>query len=195
MTEGIDWLAVVTAIAAIAGPVIAVWITRMSDDRKEIQGRRMEIFRTLMRTRKMPVHFDHVGALNLIEIEFSGDAPVIVAWKEYLKVLSDPIPPETDDVGHTQLRQRRDASLTKLISSIAKILKFKVEQMDIFEGNYVPQGWLDDDWEQKLTRKILIDVLSGRRPIMIQPHTPIQGGGVYPPAPSLPQIEKQSDQA
>jgi hypothetical protein len=189
----VDWFAVVTALAAIAGPVIAVWITRKSDDRKEVQARRMDIFRTLMRTRKLPVHFEHVGALNLIEIEFSDDAPVIAAWKEYLKVLSEPIPPETDDVGHAQLRQRRDASLTKLISSIAKVLKFKVEQMDIFEGNYVPQGWLDDDWEQKLTRKILIDVLSGRRPIMIQPHTPIQAGGVYPPAPVMPQIEKQTE--
>lgn len=48
MIDGIDWFAVVTALAAIVGPVVAVWITRMSDDRKEIQGRRMEIFRTLM---------------------------------------------------------------------------------------------------------------------------------------------------
>lgn len=187
MTEGIDWFAVVTALAAVAGPVIAVWITRMSDDRKDVQGRRMDIFRTLMRTRKLPVHFEHVGALNLIEIEFAADAPVIAAWKDYLKVLGEPIPSENDVAGHTQLRQKRDAKLTKLISSIAKVLKFKVEQMDIFEGNYVPQGWFDDDWEQKLARKGMIDVLSGRRPILIQPFAPSQATGPYPPP---PQIEK-----
>lgn len=97
MTEGIDWFAIVTALAAIAGPVIAVWITRMSDDRKEVQGRRMDIFRTLMRTRKMPVHFDHVGALNLIEIEFAEDQSVIKAWKEYLANLSEPFPSNADE--------------------------------------------------------------------------------------------------
>lgn len=183
--EQVDWFAVATAFAAVLGPVVAVWITRLSDDRKEVQGRRMDIFRTLMRTRKLPVHFEHVGALNLIEIEFANDPAVISSWKEYLKVLSEPIPPESDTAAYSQLRQKRDAHLTKLISSIAKVLKFKVEQMDIFEGNYVPQGWFDDDWEQKLARKGLIDVLSGNRPIVIQPFVPPQAGAPYPPPPEI----------
>jgi hypothetical protein len=188
--NGGEWLAVATALAAVVGPVVAVWITRMSDDRKEIQGRRMDIFRTLMRTRKMPVHFDHVGALNLIEIEFANDESVIRAWKEYLKNLSEPFPSNAEEAVQSNFLKKRETMLTKLISEIAKVLKFKVEQMDIFEGNYIPQGWHDDDWEQKLARKGLIDVLSGRRPIVIQPYAPSQGTGPYPPP---PQIEKQPE--
>ncbi|MDF2142823.1 DUF6680 family protein [Paenirhodobacter sp. CAU 1674] len=191
MSEGIDWFAIVTAAAAVIGPVIAVWITRLSDDRKEVQGRRMDIFRTLMRTRKMPVHFDHVGALNLIEIEFAEDESVIRAWKEYLRNLSEPFPANAKEATQSNFLKKRETMLTKLISEIAKVLKFEVEQMDIFEGNYIPQGWHDDDWEQKLARKGLIDILSGRRPIVIQPYAPSQGTGPYPPP---PQIEKPSDE-
>ncbi|GAA0288301.1 DUF6680 family protein [Rhodovulum strictum] len=194
MIEGIDWFAIATAAAAVIGPAVAVWITRKSDDRKEVQARRMDIFRTLMRTRRIPIHFEHVGALNLIEIEFAKDAPVIAAWKEYLRVLSEPTPPEGDIVAHTQLRQRRDTHLTKLISTIAKALKFNVEQMDIFEGNYIPQGWHDEDWEQKAVRKALLEVLSSRRPVLFQPYTPSQGTGPYPPAPQIPVPADQAAQ-
>ncbi len=186
MAEGVDWFAVATAAAAIVGPVVAVWITRASDDRREVQARRMDIFRTLMRTRKLPVHMDHVGALNLIEIEFADEDSVIRAWKEYLKNLGESFPSTSSEAVQASFLKRRETLLTKLISEIAKVLKFKVEQMDIFEGNYIPQGWHDDDWEQKLARKGLVDVLTGRRALMIQPYTPSQGSGPYPPAPSPP---------
>lgn len=76
--------------------------------------------------------------------------------------------------------------LTKLIYEISKVLKFKVEQLDILEGNYIPQGWNDDDWEQKLVRKALIDVLSGRRPILFQAFNPSNNNDPYPPAPEVP---------
>jgi hypothetical protein len=177
-----DWFAVVTAIAAVSGPIIAVWITRMSDDRREYYNRRMNIFRTLMRTRKMPIHYDHVGALNLIEIEFAKNAQVMTAWKEYLKTLGEAFPAQASEPIQSGFLQKRETLLTKLISEIAKDLQFKVDQMDIFEGNYIPQGWHDEDWEQKLVRKGLIDVLSGKRPLAIQPYTV---PSVYPAAPTL----------
>ncbi len=182
MIENVDWFAIVTAAAAVSGPIIAVWITRMSDDRKEYYNRRMNIFRTLMRTRKMPVHFDHVGALNLIEIDFAKNPLVIAAWKEYLKNLGEPFPAQAAEPIQSVFLQKRETLLTKLISEIAKDLKFSVEQMDIFEGNYIPQGWHDEDWEQKLVRKGLVEVLSGRRPLMIQAYAV---PGPYPPAPTI----------
>ena len=41
----------------------------------------MDLFRTLMRTRRVPMSADHVGALNLIEIEFASEPDVLAAWK------------------------------------------------------------------------------------------------------------------
>lgn len=185
--EGVTLLGVVTAIAAITGPAIAVWITRMSDDKKEVRGRRMDIFRTLMRTRKMPIHFDHVGALNLIEIEFSGDPKVIAAWKEYLKNLNLPYPSAAPDNARNLFVQTRENLLTKLISEMSKVLKFKVEQLDILEGNYLPRGWDDDENENRMVKRSLIEVFSGRRPILFQPYHPDQPHGPYPPAPKAPE--------
>lgn len=179
------WTAIVTALAAVAGPLLAVWITRMSDERKEIAGRRMDIFRTLMRTRKMPIHYDHVGALNLIEIEFVDDAKVIAAWREYFKTLGERIPPDLNQRGHEELRKKRETLLTKLIYEIAVVLKFKVEQLEILEGNYIPQGWDDEATEQQIVRKSLIEVLGGRRPILFQPYNPAAANGPYPPAPQV----------
>lgn len=183
MSEGIDWFAVATAVAAVLGPLIAISVTRMSDDRKEVRDRQMAIFRTLMRTRKMPIHIEHVGALNLVEIEFVTEPAVLNAWREYLKNLGEPYPAQATEPIQAQFQKRRDLLLTKLISEIAKALKFEVEQMDIFEGNYIPQGWNDDDFEQRLVRKGLIDVLHGRRPLLMQPFIAQQAP--YPPAPKI----------
>ena len=184
MTEGVTILGIATAFAALIGPAVAVWVTRMSDDRKEVRSRRMDIFRTLMRTRKMPIHFDHVGALNLVEIEFANDKEVITAWKSYLKNLGERLPPDASPEAQNAFHQSRENLLTKLIYEISKVLNFKVEQLDILEGNYIPQGWNDDDWEQKLARKSMIDVLTGRRPVLIQPYSAEQNNGPYPPAPA-----------
>ncbi|MFS8183255.1 DUF6680 family protein [Pseudovibrio denitrificans] len=184
--NGVTILGIVTAIAALLGPAVAVWITRLSDDRKEARARRMDLFRTLMRTRMMPIHFDHVGALNLVEIEFSHDKQVIAAWREYLKNLGKSFPSEDDPEIQSKFRQERETLLTKLIYEISKVLNFKVEQLDILEGNYIPQGWNDDDWEHKLVRKSMIEVLAGRRPILIQSYVPNQNLGPYPPAPQIP---------
>ena len=183
------WMAIITALAAVAGPLLAVWITRMSDQRKEVAGRRMDIFRTLMRTRKMPIHYEHVGALNLIEIEFVGDAKVIAAWKDYLKNLGERIPADLDHSGHEELRKKRETLLTKLIYEISVVLDFKVEQLEILEGNYIPQGWDDEANEQRIVRQSLINVLGGSRPILFQPHNPAVQNGPYPPAPQIKDVE------
>ncbi|AZB57275.1 hypothetical protein EBL89_18480 [Cereibacter sphaeroides] len=122
MTLSVDWMAVATAAAAVAGPLIAIWVTRMSDGRREVTSRRMEIFRTLMRTRRMPIHYDHVAALNLVEIEFSGCQTVIAAWREYLRNLSERLSEPNDFDARTAFSKRREALLTKLIHEIALTL-------------------------------------------------------------------------
>lgn len=151
MINGVTILGVVAAVAAISGPGIAVWITRMSDVRKEFRARRMDIFRTLMQTRLMPIDFRHVGALNLIEIEFVNDTQVINAWRAYLNKLGEHVPPDVNNESEISILDQRKTLLTKLISEISKVLKFKVEQLDILEGNYIPQGWDDDAWEQRVS--------------------------------------------
>lgn len=72
---------ILTLIAIFSGPFFAILVSRILDNGKEQRARQMEIFRTLMRTRRTPIWAEHVGALNLVEIEFKDDPKVIAAWK------------------------------------------------------------------------------------------------------------------
>jgi len=181
MTNITTWL---NFLVILAGPLLAVWFTRVNDDKRADKARKMDIFRTLMRTRKIPVHIDHVGALNLIEVEFINNKKVITAWKTYLANLSENLPSIEQKAEYDAAIRKRDSLLTKLLSEIAQALKIKVEQLDILEGNYIPQGWLNDDWEQRLARRHLIDVLAGRSSILIRPQS-TNTQSPYPPAPEI----------
>jgi len=182
---------VLTLIAILVGPAFGAWLTRRLDDRREIQKRKFDVFRALMRTRKMPIHIDHVSALNLVEVEFIKHRDVISAWKTYLTNLGESLPPVEEKDRYDAAIKRRDSLLTKLLHEIARALKVEIEQLSILEGNYIPQGWVDDDWEQRLVRRGLIDVLSGRRPIAMRPEIPTQNSP-YPPPPSINQKNETS---
>lgn len=49
-------MGLLTILAIVVGPVIAVWVTRKIDRDRAAAERKMDIFRTLMRTRGMPIH-------------------------------------------------------------------------------------------------------------------------------------------
>src|SRR5690242_20280786 len=82
-----------TILALVLGPIIAVQATRYLDNKKEERERKLKVFKTLMETRAYNVSWDHVVALNRIDLEFSpkkdGEKEVIEAWKAYLFHLGD----------------------------------------------------------------------------------------------------------
>ena len=112
------------------------------------KDRKYDIFRTLMRTRMVPLPWEHVGALNLVEVELIEHTEVVQAWKAYLENLAQPVPSYNDDI-YNRSRQDRDALLTSLLDKIAQALDIKISQLDILQGNYVPRGWSDDNQEQR----------------------------------------------
>lgn len=63
-----DWLMI---FAVLTGPVIAVQLTRYLDNRKDENERKVMIFKTLMATRSYPLSWNHVEALNRIDLEFN----------------------------------------------------------------------------------------------------------------------------
>lgn len=92
-----DWLMIA---AVLAGPIIAVQLTRHLDDKREVRDRKLQVFKTLMATRAYTVSWDHVVALNRIDLEFNrrnqNERAVIEAWKAYLDLLGDRnIPPSS----------------------------------------------------------------------------------------------------
>ena len=86
-----------------------------------------------MRTRRMRLSPDHVGALNLVEIEFYGEAPVIEAWKAYWVHLHLAYP--VDTARQQQFQRDQEGLLTRLLHAIATTLRFNIEQLEILEGD------------------------------------------------------------
>lgn len=177
MPDKITWFEIFTLIALIAGPVIAVIIARYMDTRRAKRERRMDIFRTLMRTRRSRLMPDHVGALNLVEIEFKDEAAVITEWKAYFEHLGIDHPKRTDEQVEDKMAQaekqrrfgkyderiakEREKLLAKLLHAISKIMDFEIEQLEIFEGGYFPQAWGDIELQQEAIRRFIVGLAFG----------------------------------
>ena len=145
-----------TLAAIVFGPLLGAWFALWLQGRREKRDRRFDIFRTLMRTRRTPIWPDHVGALNLVEIEFSDNPEVIRAWKALFEHFGQPQPRHPDEelpdgLGEAEylerekrynvrIGQERHSLLSKLLHAIGKDLGFNIEQLEIFEGGYTPQG-------------------------------------------------------
>ena len=172
-------LEILTILAIFIGPISAIAVSRILDNGKERKARQMDIFRTLMRTRRTPIWADHVGALNLVEIEFKDNPTIIAAWTALFehfgaKHVRGPDEEITAGLNQGEIGQRhrrfddrlateRQKLLAKLLHAIAKKLRFDAEQLEIFEGGYTPQGWEDVELEQRAIRRYIVDLYLGRR--------------------------------
>ena len=79
--------------ATALSPLIAVQVTRYLDDRKEVRGRKLKVFKTLMATRAYSLSAAHVEALNTIDLEFSpkrrAEKATLDVWQQYLDHLAN----------------------------------------------------------------------------------------------------------
>jgi hypothetical protein len=153
--------------ATFAGPIAAVLVTRGVDNLRDKERRRLEVFRSLMRTRRMPLSQEHVSALNLVEIEFISKPKVIAAFKALLSHYDSGYGANKTLDELKAANDKADALRTTLLSAIAVVLGYNFEQMDILRGSYMPQGWGVELDEQTAVRKGLAELLSGRRPLPI----------------------------
>ena len=169
-----------TVAALLAGPPLGVGLAGYLEYRRDRGGRRMDVFRTLMRTRRVPTSGDHVGALNLIEIEFAHDGEVLAAWRELFQhfaathsrrpdevILPDAPSAERERRFNQRLNDERQRLLAKLLHAMARVLNFKIEQLEIFEGGYTPQGWETELLEQQAVRNFLIDLYRGNKALPV----------------------------
>ncbi|MGC8536922.1 MAG: DUF6680 family protein [Rhizomicrobium sp.] len=175
------YLGISVVIATLLGPVLAVYVTRRIDEARQVRERRLTIFRSLMATRRATLAADKVMALNMVEIDFYGIKPVEDAHQEVMAHINLPRPLPAD------WGDRHRKLLTKLLSEMAKVLGYDLQQLDVLEGGYYPQGFADIELEQQELRREFIQVLSGNRPLRVSPAAPAPPAPFPPPpAPSGP---------
>jgi hypothetical protein len=174
----VEIIDIVTIVAIIVGPIAAVIVTRAMDERNAKNVRRHAIFRDLMRTRSAKLSLEHVTALNLVEIEFYENSGVRSAWQKYMENLSSEAPEDRAQ----DFYGKRDQLFIKLLQEVANQIGLKkVDITDLMTSNYYPQGWANDEVEQRKVRALLIQTLSGMKPLRVRMQDERQWDGPFPP--------------
>ena len=116
-----------TILAILIGPTVGVLITIWTNNKKEKNHQRMNLFLTLLAYRKdYPFPIDFVNALNTIDVVYHGNNDVIKCWKSLFE--SFYIVPY--DI---KLMQRR---LLDLLDSMAKSLGYNDIKQTDFDSFY-----------------------------------------------------------
>ncbi len=162
--------------ATLFGPVLAVLVSSRIDKTRQKKERQLYVFRALMGSRRAPISQERVHALNLVEIEFYGVQSVEKAYKFLMEHIN--VRP-LDQTWDSEFRKR----MTKLLSTIAKELGYQLEQLDVLDGGYYPQGFSDEQDELRTARRLLNDVLSGHRSLLVSSVPPMPSFPFPPPPP------------
>jgi len=148
-------------LAVLAGPIIAVQLTRFLDNKREVRERKLQIFKTLMATRAYTISWDHVMTLNRIDLEFDKnnkkEKAVIEAWKAYLDLLGE------KSITGEQWGIKRIDLLVELLHKMAVVLGYDFDKTHIKNSSYSPTAHGDIEDELRAIRKGLIEVLEGKR--------------------------------
>lgn len=178
-------LAIVSIVAIVVGPIAAVAITRVIDTRREVKLRKLDVFRTLMKTRRERLAYDHVSALNLVELEFYGEQAVQNAYRKYIEHLGMKAPPVGQD---ERFFKTRSETFADLLKEIGKSLGYSFDKMDLERLGYSPVGWERDQALTRNNASMINDILSGRRGFPVAPFN-ASPASPFPPPPEEPETE------
>ena len=158
-----DWLMI---FAVFTGPLVAVQLTKWQDSQREKRQRKLDIFKTLMATRAYGVSWNHVQALNSIDLEFERSVPaereVIDSWKAYLDHLN------TKAVSQEHWVTRRIELMTELLHKMAAVLGYDFDKTHIKNASYAPIAHGDLEQQQQALRQLSIEVLQGHRTVSVR---------------------------
>lgn len=158
-------LEVLTLIAIILGPVMAVQVSQFLERKRQRRASREQVFKTLMRTRASRLSPSRVEALNMIDVEFHGkgkqDRAVIEAWKLYMDSLQECGTGE--DPGNS-----RNELYLNLLCKMGCSLGYQLDKEHIGSTCYLPQGHADIEGEQHRIRSGVLAVLCGELALPVQ---------------------------
>jgi hypothetical protein len=174
-----------TIFVIVWGPIKAVEITRKNDEERERKRRQFELFHSLMKTRSIRLSPEHVMALNLVQVEFYGHQVIDGAYRAYMTLLARRAP-SPNDPGIQKFLQEQEDALYDLLHAIGKDLGYAYDRRDLQRLAYGPDGWVQDDVQQRTVRNLIIDLLSGRRSLQVIDALKVENATQkFPPAPSL----------
>ena len=168
------WLTLITAIVGIINigaiclsPQIALRLQKKIEHIDENKKRKLDIFKTLMATRAAAVSFEHVKALNMIDIEFYGDNEITIAWNSYRDHLNSY--PQNPTEATQKLWEEKIADyLTDLLFAMSKLLGYSFDKVLLKKGAYSPlaHGILNN--EHAIIRRGFVELLTGGKTLKVE---------------------------
>lgn len=161
-------------LAVLVAPFLAVFAQRKIDESKEKRGQKLWIFRTLMATRGNKISLEHVQALNMVDLFFQrkGKEKVIIEkWDEYRDHLAKNTP-ENDPDFKMKLEtwtDKADDILAEMLHLMGKSLGYDFDKVRIKKGIYVPKGHGDVEFDNRVIRKGMVAIMSGRAGFPVSP--------------------------
>lgn len=150
-----------TIIAIVIGPVLAVQVEALRRERQAQRERRLSILRALMCNVGSGLNEGFVTSLNLIGLEFVDQQDVIQTWRTYIAHLGTP---RGNEAAHTALwDQRQRDMLFDLIYQLSKSLGFKYGRDDLQRGSYTPSGWGQRAVEEYVNRTEFMKIMVGEK--------------------------------
>ena len=128
------WFNILTLVAIIAGPILALWVEDIRERRRESKLRQVNLFRELMATRAPSARATarHIDALNAVEVEFcsqkSSDRRVVDAWTRYLDHLNDLTVSAQDKAAVWRWQEETDELLVALLYEMSTALGFRFDK-------------------------------------------------------------------
>ncbi len=165
---------VLTIVAVLAAPFLAVFIQRHLDIIREARGRKLWIFKTLMGTRNSRLSPDHVQALNMIDLEFTGndkrEKAVRKAWQEYLDHLGELtyLPLEEQQKQNDRWLEKCSEFLADLLYKMGLCVGYELDKVYLKKGIYSPKAHSEIEFENQIVRRLTMEVLAGRKPLVTQ---------------------------
>jgi hypothetical protein len=152
-------LSTITIFAIYYGPISALRIQRQLDEDREARNRKLQLFKTLMMYRATPLNLNFVQALNLIDVEFTGNGEkektVRDAWKELLD--------HFDHVAAAANPAERSSELMAvLLCAMGKCLGYDFDKVYVKKAAYYPLFAVNVEEEQHTLRKQVLELLDGK---------------------------------
>lgn len=178
---GLRWIDIITVLAILVGPILAVGVDRLRQSRTDGKARKLGVFRSLMRTRRSRLDPEHVGALNLIDLEFYGRTGVMSAFKAYMDHLATPLPAQ--EAQERYFEQREDL-LVQLLHQMGRDLGYQFDKRDLEKLAYGPVAWATEQDMQRQNMVLFHEILSGKRALPVTAMQP-PAANPFPPAPAV----------
>ena len=180
------WLGIISVVAVIVSPLIALGLQRYAENRREKRQARLYVFRVLMARRATPLNHEYVQALNLIDVVFDSKSKKEELVRTDWKVLLDHLEKNKEKPNFNDVRVELTSTL---LANMGKCLGYSFDPVYLKRAAYSPQGHGDVEAEQTLLRKQTLEVLGGQRRLPMAFFPDDFAKLVIPPGVELPQIE------